>query len=41
MFRFDEGLKVYVRREAVDFRMGINGRKRDVSAVIDFAGICS
>jgi len=25
MFRLDEGLKVYVHREAVDFRMGING----------------
>lgn len=25
MFRFDEGLKVYVYREAVDFRLGING----------------
>ena len=25
MFRFDEVLKVYLHREAVDFRMGING----------------
>ena len=25
MFRFDEGLKVFVHREPVDFRMGING----------------
>lgn len=25
MFRFDEGLKVYLHREPVDFRMGING----------------
>ncbi|ABO59052.1 IS66 family insertion sequence element accessory protein TnpB [Burkholderia vietnamiensis] len=25
MFRFDEGLKVYLRRDPVDFRMGING----------------
>ncbi|MBB5503124.1 IS66 family insertion sequence element accessory protein TnpB [Paraburkholderia sp. MM5384-R2] len=24
MFRFDEGLKVYLHREPVDFRMGIN-----------------
>jgi hypothetical protein len=25
VFRFDEGLKVYLYREPVDFRMGING----------------
>ncbi|WP_071773177.1 IS66 family insertion sequence element accessory protein TnpB [Burkholderia ubonensis] len=25
MFRFDEGLRVFVHREPVDFRMGING----------------
>ncbi len=25
MFRFDEGLKVYLHRPAIDFRMGING----------------
>lgn len=25
MFRFDEGLKVYLHREPVDFRVGING----------------
>ncbi|ONJ29034.1 IS66 family insertion sequence element accessory protein TnpB [Burkholderia cenocepacia] len=25
MFRFDEGLKVYLHRDPVDFRMGING----------------
>ena len=25
MFRFDQGLKVYLHRPAVDFRMGING----------------
>ncbi|AJZ56127.1 putative transposase (plasmid) [Paraburkholderia fungorum] len=25
MFRFDESLKVYLHREPVDFRMGING----------------
>lgn len=25
MFRFDEGLKVYLHREPVDFRAGING----------------
>ena len=25
MFRFDEGLKVYLYREPVDFRIGING----------------
>jgi transposase len=25
MFRFDEGLKVFLHREPVDFRMGING----------------
>lgn len=25
MFRFDDTLKVYLHREAVDFRMGING----------------
>ncbi|CAM3493798.1 MULTISPECIES: IS66 family insertion sequence element accessory protein TnpB [Cupriavidus] len=25
MFRFDEGLKVYLHREAVDFRKSING----------------
>ncbi|WP_321845011.1 IS66 family insertion sequence element accessory protein TnpB [Paraburkholderia bannensis] len=25
MFRFDEGLKVYLHREPVDFRTGING----------------
>jgi len=25
MFRFDEGLKVYLHRKPVDFRMGING----------------
>ncbi|KVK84647.1 transposase [Burkholderia cepacia] len=25
MFRFDEGLKVYLHRAPVDFRMGING----------------
>lgn len=25
MFRFDEGLKVYLYREPVDFRVGING----------------
>ena len=25
MFRFDDGLKVYVHRDPVDFRMGING----------------
>ncbi|WP_175924259.1 IS66 family insertion sequence element accessory protein TnpB [Burkholderia latens] len=25
MFRFDEGLKVYLYRDPVDFRMGING----------------
>ncbi|MDZ5460115.1 IS66 family insertion sequence element accessory protein TnpB [Azohydromonas lata] len=25
MFRFNEGLKVYLHRPAVDFRMGING----------------
>ncbi|HET7156321.1 MAG TPA: IS66 family insertion sequence element accessory protein TnpB [Hyphomicrobiaceae bacterium] len=25
MFRFDEELKVYLHREAVDFRLGING----------------
>jgi transposase len=25
VFRFDEGLKVYLHRDPVDFRMGING----------------
>lgn len=25
MFRFDEGLKVYLHREAIDFRAGLNG----------------
>jgi len=25
MFRFDEGLKVYLHREPVDFRLNING----------------
>lgn len=25
MFRFDDGLKVFLHREAVDFRLGING----------------
>ncbi|RQS43265.1 IS66 family insertion sequence element accessory protein TnpB [Burkholderia sp. Bp8986] len=25
MFRFDEGLKVYLHRDPVDFRMGFNG----------------
>ena len=25
MFRFDEGLTVYLHRPAIDFRMGING----------------
>ncbi|WP_322067028.1 IS66 family insertion sequence element accessory protein TnpB [Burkholderia ubonensis] len=25
MFRFDEGLKIYLHRDPVDFRMGING----------------
>lgn len=25
MFRFDEGLKVYLHRPAIDFRMEING----------------
>ncbi len=25
MFRFDEGLKAYLHRDPVDFRMGING----------------
>jgi transposase len=25
LFRFDEGLKVYLHRDPVDFRMGING----------------
>lgn len=25
MFRFDERLKVYLHREPVDFRVGING----------------
>lgn len=25
MFRFDDGLKVYLHRDPVDFRMGING----------------
>ena len=25
MFRFDDSLKVYLHRDAVDFRMGING----------------
>lgn len=25
MFRFDEGLTVYLHRDAVDLRMGING----------------
>lgn len=25
MFRFDEGLKVYLHREPVDFRLSING----------------
>ncbi|NVH78446.1 IS66 family insertion sequence element accessory protein TnpB [Paraburkholderia sp. JPY432] len=25
MFRFDDGLRVYVHRDPVDFRMGING----------------
>ncbi|PAJ86117.1 IS66 family insertion sequence element accessory protein TnpB [Burkholderia ubonensis] len=25
MFRFDEGLKVYLHRDPVDFRKGING----------------
>jgi transposase len=25
VFRFNEGLKVYLHRPAVDFRMGING----------------
>ncbi|KVO87717.1 transposase [Burkholderia ubonensis] len=25
MFRFDEGMKVYLHRDPVDFRMGING----------------
>ena len=25
MFRFDEGLKVYLHREAIDFRVGLNG----------------
>ncbi|QUN32445.1 IS66 family insertion sequence element accessory protein TnpB (plasmid) [Cupriavidus sp. KK10] len=31
MFRFDEGLKVYLHREAVDFRKSING----LSALIE------
>lgn len=25
MFRFDEGLRVYLHREPVDFRLNING----------------
>jgi len=25
VFRFDEGLKVYLHRELVDFRLSING----------------
>jgi transposase len=25
VFRFDEGLKVYLHREAIDFRAGLNG----------------
>jgi transposase len=25
VFRFDEGLKAYLHRDPVDFRMGING----------------
>ncbi|WP_296307313.1 IS66 family insertion sequence element accessory protein TnpB [Pseudomonas sp.] len=25
MFRFDDGLKVYLHREPVDFRLSING----------------
>lgn len=25
MFRFDDGLKVYLHREPIDFRLGING----------------
>ena len=25
MFRFDEGLKVYLLREPIDFRLNING----------------
>jgi len=25
MFRFDEGMKVYLHREPVDFRLSING----------------
>ena len=25
MFRFDEGLKVYLHREPIDFRLNING----------------
>jgi hypothetical protein len=25
VFRFDEGLKVYLHREAIDFRVGLNG----------------
>lgn len=25
MFRFGEGLKVYLHREAIDFRVGLNG----------------
>jgi transposase len=25
VFRFDDGLRIYVHRDPVDFRMGING----------------
>ena len=27
MFRLDEGLKVYLHREPIDFRLNINGRR--------------
>lgn len=33
MFRFDEGLKVYLHREAIDFRVGING----LAALVELA----
>ncbi len=35
MFRLDDGLKVYLHREAVDFRKNINGRKRRLITRLD------
>ncbi|MCL9845850.1 IS66 family insertion sequence element accessory protein TnpB [Ralstonia solanacearum] len=35
MFRFDEGLKVYLHRDAVDFRKSINGLALLVEQALD------